>query len=106
MLSSLHASGHSIAAYGASAKGSTLLNYTGIGTELLDFVVDRNTHKQGKFMPGKHLPIHGPEHILEERPDFLLLLAWNFAEEIMAQQQAYRELGGRFIVPVPSPAII
>lgn len=106
MLSSLHASGHSIAAYGASAKGSTLLNYTGIGTELLDFVVDRNTHKQGKFMPGKHLPIHGPEHILEERPDFLLLLAWNFAEEIMAQQQVYRELGGRFIVPVPSPAII
>jgi len=106
LLTSLKGAGHSIAAYGASAKGSTLLNYTGIGLDLLDFVVDRNTHKQGKFMPGQHIPIHGPEHVLSHRPDFLLLLAWNFAEEIMTQQAEYKELGGRFIVPVPSPAIV
>jgi len=106
LLTSLKGAGHSIAAYGASAKGSTLLNYTGIGLDLLDFVVDRNTHKQGKFMPGQHIPIHGPEHVLSNRPDFLLLLAWNFAEEIMTQQAEYKELGGRFILPVPSPAIV
>ena len=106
LLTSLKGAGHSIAAYGASAKGSTLLNYTGIGVDLLDFVVDRNTHKQGKFMPGQHIPIYGPERVLSNRPDFLLLLAWNFAEEIMTQQAEYKELGGRFIVPVPSPAIV
>ena len=106
LLTSLKGAGHSIAAYGASAKGSTLLNYSGIGLDLLDFVVDRNTHKQGKFMPGQHIPIYGPERVLSNRPDFLLLLAWNFAEEIMTQQAEYKELGGRFIVPVPSPAIV
>ena len=106
LLCDLRASGATIAAYGAAAKGSTLLNYVGIGSELVDFVVDRNTHKQGRLMPGVHLPILDPSALVERRPDFVLLLAWNFATEILEQQAAYRELGGRFIVPVPSPRII
>ena len=95
-----------IVAYGAAAKGSTLINYVGLGKELLDFVVDRNPHKQGRYMPGKHLPIYSPERLLKDRPEYVLLLAWNFAPEIVAQQQSYLEGGGRFIVPVPSPRVI
>ena len=106
MLGDLKAKGHSIAAYGASAKGSTLMNYMGIGTELLDFIVDRSTHKQGKLGPGTHLPVLAPEALIERRPDYTLLLTWNFAEEIFRQQQAYRDTGGKFIVPVPSPAVL
>jgi SAM-dependent methyltransferase len=93
--------GDRIAAYGAAAKGSTLLNYFGIGRETLDFVVDRSPHKQGRFMPGVHIPIRAPERLLEEMPDEVLLLTWNFADEILEQQKAYRQLGGRFIIPVP-----
>lgn len=106
LLTRLRADGARIAAYGAAAKGATLLNVTGIGTDLLDYVVDRNTHKQGRFMPGVGLPIHSPERLTSDRPDYLLLLAWNFADEIMAQQDDYARAGGRFIVPVPEPAII
>ena len=93
--------GDRIAAYGAAAKGSTLLNYFGIGRETLDFVVDRSPHKQGRYMPGVHIPILAPEHLLEAKPDEVLLLTWNFADEILAQQKTYRQLGGRFIIPVP-----
>jgi hypothetical protein len=93
--------GDRIAAYGAAAKGSTLLNYFGIGRETLDFVVDRSPHKQGRFMPGVHIPIRAPERLLEEMPDEVLLLTWNFADEILEQQKTYRKLGGRFIIPVP-----
>ncbi|MGH7425900.1 MAG: methyltransferase C-terminal domain-containing protein, partial [Candidatus Methylomirabilales bacterium] len=106
LLEGLKAEGHSIAAYGAAAKGATLLNTTGIGADLLDFVVDRNPHKQGRFMPGSHLPITGTDALVERRPDYVLLLAWNFADEVMAQQADYRELGGRFICPVPEPRVL
>jgi SAM-dependent methyltransferase len=100
------ADGSRIAAYGAAAKGSTLLNVVGLGPDLIDFVVDRNVHKQGLLMPGVHIPIRPPEALLDERPDYVLLLAWNFAEEILAQQDEYRAGGGRFILPVPEPRVI
>ena len=106
LLRGLKAEGASIAAYGAAAKGATLLNATGIDGELLDFVVDLNVHKQGLLMPGAHLPILDPSALLERRPDYLLLLAWNFREEIARQQAAYLEAGGRFIVPVPAPEVV
>jgi SAM-dependent methyltransferase len=93
--------GQAIAAYGASAKGSTLLGYCGIGAETLDFICDRSTVKQGRFAPGNHLPILAPEALLERRPDAVLLLTWNFADEILRQQEEYLGLGGEFIVPVP-----
>jgi SAM-dependent methyltransferase len=106
LLRGLRAEGATIAGYGAAAKGSTLLNYVGIERDLVDFVVDRNVHKQGKLMPGTHQPIHDPSVLLTEQPDYVLLLAWNFADEIMEQQAEYRAAGGQFIVPVPVPRIV
>ena len=106
LLRALKAEGKTIAAYGAAAKGATLINYAGIGPDLIDFVVDRNVHKQGKFMPGQHLPILPPEALVERQPDYVLILAWNFVNEIRAQQAAYTEAGGRFIVPVPVPRLL
>lgn len=100
-LADLKKQGKRIAAYGAAAKGSTLLNYFGIGTETLDFVVDRSTHKQGRYMPGVHVPIVAPSELVARKPDACLLLTWNFKDEILAQQREYREAGGRFIIPIP-----
>ena len=102
LLASLKADGKRIAVYGASAKGSTLLNYFGIGSDTLDYVVDRSTVKQGHYTPGTRLKIHDPEKLLSDRPDYCLLLTWNFADEILAQQQQYRDNGGKFIIPIPN----
>lgn len=106
LLGELKRGGKRIAAYGAAAKGCTLLNYTGVGPETLDFVVDRNVHKHGRYMPGRHVQVRPVEHLTAEMPDYTLLLAWNFADEIMNQQAEYVKRGGRFIVPVPSPRVV
>jgi SAM-dependent methyltransferase len=94
-------SGKSIAGYGAPGKGNTLLNYCGIRTDFLDYTVDRNPHKHGKFLPGTRIPIHHPEKIKETRPDYLLILPWNLKDEIMLQMVEVRAWGGQFVVPIP-----
>lgn len=106
LLHELKGRGCSIAAYGASAKGTTLLNYCGLGAAEIDFVVDRSPLKQGLLTPGTELAIYPPGKLIEARPDYVLLLVWNFADEVMAQQAEYRRRGGRFIVPVPEPRIV
>jgi SAM-dependent methyltransferase len=106
LLRRLKSEGNHVAVYGASAKGSTLLNYFGIGSETLDFVVDRSLIKQGYFTPGTHLPIYAPEKLLEAMPEYTLLLTWNFADEVLAQQAEYRRRGGRFIIPVPEVLVV
>lgn len=106
LLRRLKADGARIAAYGAAAKGATLINAFGIDAGLVDYVVDRNHHKHGRYMPGMRLPIRPVDALREDAPDYLLLLAWNFADEIMAQQAAFAKQGGRFIVPIPHPRIL
>jgi 2-polyprenyl-3-methyl-5-hydroxy-6-metoxy-1,4-benzoquinol methylase len=93
--------GKHLVGYGAAAKGNTLLNYCGIRSDFLDYVVDRNPHKQGLFLPGTHLPIYSPEVLRESRPDYLFILPWNLKEEIMEQMEHIRTWGGRFVVPIP-----
>ncbi len=105
LLEELKREGKTVAGYGAPAKGNTLLNYCGIDTRLLPYTVDKSPLKVGKFTPGMHLPVLPAETLLERQPDYVLILAWNFAGEIMAQQEQYRMRGGRFIVPVPTPTI-
>lgn len=102
MLHDLHAEGRRVAAYGASAKGSTLLNFVAPEPGWLEFVADRSTYKQGRFSPGLHLPIVAAEELLARQPDYTLLLTWNFADEILAQQADYRAHGGKFIIPIPA----
>jgi SAM-dependent methyltransferase len=93
--------GKSIAGYGAPGKGNTLLNYCGIRTDFLDYTVDRNPYKHGRFTPGTHIPIHPPEKILETQPDYVLILPWNLKDEIMEQMSAVQAWGGQFVVPIP-----
>ena len=98
--------GKSVAAYGAAAKGNTLLNFCGVGADRIACVVDRNPAKQGHYLPGSHVPIRPPEHIMETRPDYLLILPWNIREEVMAGMAGIRQWGGRFVVAVPELAIL
>ena len=98
--------GKSIAAYGAPAKGNTLLNYCGIRTDFIDYAVDANPVKQAMFLPGTGVPVFAPEHIFETRPDYVLILPWNLKDEIMGQMAAIRDWGARFILPLPHPVIL
>lgn len=100
------AAGKRVAAYGAPAKGNTLLNYCGVRTDFIDYTVDLSPHKQGKLLPGVHIPIVAPERVAETRPDFLLILPWNLKDEIMRQMAHIREWGGRFVVPIPQTTIL
>ena len=94
--------GRLVAGYGAPAKGNTLLNYCGVGPELLAFTVDRSPHKQGRFLPGSQIPILAPEHIFAARPDYVFILPWNLRDEIIDQMRGVRDWGGRFVVPIPN----
>ena len=104
-LISLKREGKTIAGYGAPGKGNTLLNYCGIRHDFLDYTVDRNPYKQGKFLPGTHIPIYAPERIRETKPDYVMILPWNFKDEIMSQISYIREWGAKIIVPIPEARI-
>ena len=106
LLIELKGAGKRIAGYGAPGKGNTLLNYCGIRTDFLDYTVDRNPYKQGKYTPGCRIPIYGPEHIRATRPDYLFILPWNLRTEIIGQMAYVREWGCKFIIPIPSPEIV
>jgi 2-polyprenyl-3-methyl-5-hydroxy-6-metoxy-1,4-benzoquinol methylase len=98
--------GKRVAGYGAPAKGNTLLNYCGVRGDLLEYTVDRSPHKQGRFLPGVHIPIHAPERIMKSRPDYLLILPWNLKDEIIEQMAGIRSWGGRFVVPIPGVQVL
>jgi hypothetical protein len=98
--------GKRVAGYGAPGKGNTLLNYCGIRTDFLDFTVDRNPYKQGKFLPGTHIPIFPVEKLQESKPDYVLILPWNFKDEIIMQMAGIRAWGGRFVIPIPKVKVI
>lgn len=106
LLRGLKVEGKRLAGYGASARGNTLLNYYCIGPDLLDYIVDKNTLKHGLYTPGMHIPVYPVEKILEDRPDYVLLLAWNFADEVLRQQERYRQIGGKFILPIPEVKVV
>jgi hypothetical protein len=106
LLIQLKRAGKTIAGYGAPGKGNTLLNYCGIRTDFVDFTVDRNPHKHGKYLPGTHIPIHPPAMLDERKPDYVLILPWNLKDEIMSQLAHVRAWGGRFIVPIPEACVV
>ncbi len=106
LLESIRDQGETVAGYGAPAKGNTLLNYCGIGPDLLPYTVDRNPAKVGMYTPGMHIPVLPAATVAERQPDYVLILAWNMAEEIMRQQEDYRSKGGRFILPIPEPRVV
>jgi SAM-dependent methyltransferase len=106
ILEHLHAQGKAVVGYGAAAKGTTMMSFAGIDRSDIEYIVDRSEFKQGRYMPGNHVPIKSVDSLASDRPDYVLLLSWNFAEEIIRQQAEYRAQGGKFIVPVPDPRII
>ncbi len=106
LLKKLRSEGKNIIGYGAPAKGNTLLNFFGIDTKLLDYIADKNPLKHGLLTPGMHIPVVPVEKILEDKPDYMFILAWNFADEVMRQQQKYKDIGGKFIIPIPGPRIV
>ena len=95
-----------IVCYGAPAKGNTLLNFCGIGKDFIEYTVDKNPHKQELFLPGTHIPIHEPKFIRKNKPDYVMILAWNLKEEIMEQMNFIREWGGKFVIPIPNVRVI
>ncbi len=106
LLYKLKLNGKKIIGYGAAAKGNTLLNYCNIGADILDYIADKSPFKQGKYTPGTNIPVVHPDRILENRPDYMLILAWNFADEIIKEQHKFKERGGKFIIPIPEAKII
>jgi hypothetical protein len=98
--------GTKVAAYGAAAKGNTLMNYCGIKSDLVDFVADANPHKRGKWLPASHIPVVTESHLKETKPDFVIILPWNLQDEIMKQLAYIKEWGGRFVIPIPQLTII
>ena len=106
LLTRLRREGARVVGYGAPGKGNTLLNYCGIRTDFLDYTVDRNPYKHGRFLPGTHIPIHPPERIAETKPDYVLILPWNLKKEIAAQLESVREWGGQLVVPIPEPEVL
>jgi SAM-dependent methyltransferase len=105
-LDGLKQSGHRVVGYGAPAKGNTLLTYLNLGSDKLDYICDKSPFKQGRYTPGMHIPVVSPSRLTSDRPEYVLLLAWNFQDEVLQQQTAYRELGGKFITPVPEVRIL
>ncbi|HWB14671.1 MAG TPA: class I SAM-dependent methyltransferase [Pirellulales bacterium] len=106
LLIELRRQGRSVAGYGAPGKGNTLLNYCGIRADLIEYTVDRNPYKHGKFLPGTHIPVYSPDRIAQTKPDYVLILPWNLRDEIVGQLSHVRDWGGNFIVPIPRPTIL
>jgi len=98
--------GKTVVGYGAPAKGNTLLNFCGVGKDLIAYTVDRSPHKQGRYLPGTHIPILAPEEISRTKPDYLLILPWNLKEEIMGQMKEIRSWGGQFVIPIPHAEVL
>ncbi len=106
LLRRLHAEGKRIVAYGAAAKGAILLNYAGVDRSIIEYAVDLNVHKQGLYLPGVRLPVHAPSRLLEDQPDYILILPWNIADEIIKQESQYAARGGKFIIPIPELCVV